>query len=105
MVVLGHDDTTAVTMDHMVSHCAAAARGAKRSLLVGDLPFGSCLTPEEAARNGTPLSLARSRRRRRRRRRSVVIVVVFAVAAAVAAVVVVSVVSAVLLVVIDTTPP
>ena len=104
MVVLGHDDTTAVTMDHMVSHCAAAARGAKRSLLVGDLPFGSCLTPEEAARNGTPLSLARSRRRRRRRRRSVVIVVVFVVVAVAAAVVVV-VVSAVLLVVIDTTPP
>ena len=55
MVVLGHEDTTSVTMDQMAHHCAAASRGAKRAMLVGDLPFGSCLTPEDAARNGVRL--------------------------------------------------
>merc|ERR1740138_1402233 len=39
----------------MVHHCKAAARGAERALLVGDLPFGSCLTPVEAARHGVRL--------------------------------------------------
>lgn len=55
MVVLGQEDTTEVTMDQMVHHCAAVARGSSRSLLVGDLPFGSCLTADEAARNGVRL--------------------------------------------------
>ena len=48
MVVLGHDDTTEVTMADMVHHCQASARGASRAVLVGDLPFGSYLTPVEA---------------------------------------------------------
>ena len=30
-------------------HCAATARGVSKAFLVGDLPFGSCLTPEEVA--------------------------------------------------------
>ena len=55
MVVLGREDTTEVTMDEMVHHCRAAATGTSRSLLVGDLPFGSCLTPLDAARNGVRL--------------------------------------------------
>lgn len=55
MVVLGREDTTEVTMDEMVHHCRAAATGTRRALLVGDLPFGSCLTPVEAARNGVRL--------------------------------------------------
>lgn len=41
MVVHGHDTTLPVTMDDMILHCCAVARGAKRPLLVGDLPFGS----------------------------------------------------------------
>ena len=47
MVVLGQEDTTEVTMEQMVHHCAATARGVSRAFLVGDLPFGSCLTPAE----------------------------------------------------------
>ena len=42
-------------MDEMVHHCRAASNGSSRSLLVGDLPFGSYLTPVEAARNGVRL--------------------------------------------------
>lgn len=41
MVVHGHDTTLPVTMDEMLSHCKAVARGARRAFLVGDMPFGS----------------------------------------------------------------
>lgn len=41
MVVHGLDSTLPVTMDMMVLHGAAAARGSKRALLVVDLPFMS----------------------------------------------------------------
>lgn len=52
MVVLGHASTVPVTMDDMLRHCAAVSRGAKRALLVGDLPFGSYQAgPEDAIRN------------------------------------------------------
>lgn len=41
MVVHGHDTTLPITMEEMLVHCRAAARGARRAFLVGDLPFGS----------------------------------------------------------------
>jgi 3-methyl-2-oxobutanoate hydroxymethyltransferase len=41
MVVQGHETTIPVTLDEMVYHTRMVARGAKRALVVGDLPFGS----------------------------------------------------------------
>lgn len=49
MVIQGHDTTLPVTMDHMVYHCAAVARGAKRAHIVGDLPFMSYQASTEQA--------------------------------------------------------
>jgi 3-methyl-2-oxobutanoate hydroxymethyltransferase len=55
MVVLGFPDTTSVTMEHMVHHCAAVGRGVKNALVVADLPIGSCATPEAALANSRRL--------------------------------------------------
>jgi 3-methyl-2-oxobutanoate hydroxymethyltransferase len=41
MVIQGHDTTVPVTMDHMVYHSAAVARGLHRPFLITDLPFMS----------------------------------------------------------------
>lgn len=41
MVIHGHDTTLPISLEDMLVHCRAVARGAKYPLLVGDLPFGS----------------------------------------------------------------
>ncbi|KAK7349479.1 hypothetical protein VNO77_06877 [Canavalia gladiata] len=41
MVVHGHNTTLPLTVEEMLVHCRSVARGAKRPLLVGDLPFGT----------------------------------------------------------------
>ncbi|HJU27148.1 MAG TPA: 3-methyl-2-oxobutanoate hydroxymethyltransferase [Rhodanobacteraceae bacterium] len=48
MVVQGRSSTLPVTLDEMVYHCAAAARGVANALLVADLPFMSYRNPEIA---------------------------------------------------------
>ena len=48
MVVQGHDSTLPVTVDDIVYHTRAVARGLNRALLVSDLPFQSDATPERA---------------------------------------------------------
>ena len=45
MVVLGFPDTTHVTLDHMIHHTAAVARGTKNAFIVGDLPIHSYPNP------------------------------------------------------------
>jgi 3-methyl-2-oxobutanoate hydroxymethyltransferase len=52
MVVLGHPDTLSVTVDEMLHHTRAAARGTSRALLVGDMPWLSYhLSLDETVRN------------------------------------------------------
>jgi 3-methyl-2-oxobutanoate hydroxymethyltransferase len=52
MTVLGHQSTVSITMDEMLHHCRAVARGAQRALLVGDMPFMSYqISSTEAIRN------------------------------------------------------
>jgi len=51
-VVLGLPNTLGVTMEDMVRHTGAAARGTRRAFLIADMPFLSFQTgPEEAIRN------------------------------------------------------
>src|SRR5215208_6572773 len=52
MVVLGYENTLPVTMQEMLHHSRAVARGAKSALLIGDMPFMSYqVSVEEATRN------------------------------------------------------
>jgi 3-methyl-2-oxobutanoate hydroxymethyltransferase len=52
MVVLGYENTLPVSMDEMLHHCRAVARGANSALLIGDMPFLSYqVSIEEAVRN------------------------------------------------------
>ena len=52
MLVLGYEDTLPVTLEEMLIFARAVSRGAKRALIVGDMPFLSYQTgKEEAIRN------------------------------------------------------
>src|SRR5258708_7690117 len=52
MVGQGLDPTLPVTLDEIVYHCRMVARGRRRALLVGDLPFLSYqVSVEDALRN------------------------------------------------------
>jgi 3-methyl-2-oxobutanoate hydroxymethyltransferase len=52
MVVLGYDTTLPVTMEDMLHHCKAVARGAQYAFLIGDMPFMSYqASVEDAVRN------------------------------------------------------
>jgi 3-methyl-2-oxobutanoate hydroxymethyltransferase len=52
MVVLGYENTLPVTLEEILHHTRAVRRGAKRALVVADLPYGSYHgSAEEAVRN------------------------------------------------------
>ena len=50
-VLLGYDSTVRVTMTEMLHHTGAVVRGTKRALVIGDMPFLSYSTPDEAVEN------------------------------------------------------
>ncbi|HZH44956.1 MAG TPA: 3-methyl-2-oxobutanoate hydroxymethyltransferase [Lysobacter sp.] len=55
MVVQGHDSTLPVSVDDVVYHTHCVARGARRPLLVADMPFQADATPERALDAATRL--------------------------------------------------
>jgi len=55
MVVLGHPDTTEVTVEDMIHHTKAVARGVSRTLVVSDLPAHSFDCAEAALINARKL--------------------------------------------------
>jgi 3-methyl-2-oxobutanoate hydroxymethyltransferase len=55
-VCLGYDSTTQLTLQEMMHHTRAVARGTTTPFLVADMPFGSYhVSPEEAVRNAVRL--------------------------------------------------
>ena len=59
MVLQGHGSTLPVTLEQMAYHTACVARGAKRPLIVTDMPFASYQeSREQALRNAAPLMAA-----------------------------------------------
>lgn len=55
MLLQGHPSTVPVTIEQMAYHSACVARGCSRALLVADLPFLACATPERAFRSAARL--------------------------------------------------
>ena len=51
MVMQGHENTLAVTMDEMLLYTRGVRRGVKRALLVADMPFGSYTDAHEGVAN------------------------------------------------------
>lgn len=48
MVVQGQESTLPVTLDEMIYHTRCVRRGSGDALVIGDMPFMSCNTPDEA---------------------------------------------------------
>ena len=55
MVIQGHDTTVPVTVDDIVYHSKAVARGLRRAFLVADMPFMSYTEPGQALDNAVRL--------------------------------------------------
>lgn len=55
MVIQGHDTTVPVTVDDIIYHSRAVARGLRRAFLVADMPFMSYTEPGQALDNAVRL--------------------------------------------------
>ena len=55
MVIQGHSTTVPVSMEDMIYHSRAVARGRQRALLMVDMPFMACTLIEQALMNATRL--------------------------------------------------
>lgn len=55
MVIQGHETTVPVTMDDMIYHARAVARGCRRALRIVDMPFMSYSNPVQAIANAARL--------------------------------------------------
>jgi len=55
MVIQGHDTTVPVTLDHIVYHCRAVAKGLSRPFLMADMPFMTYTSREQALQNAVRL--------------------------------------------------
>ncbi len=52
MVIQGQENTLSVTVDEMIYHCKAVARGAENAVIIGDMPYLSYhVSREETIRN------------------------------------------------------
>ena len=49
MIVMGYDGTVPVTMEDEISHCRSVRRGAPKTFIIGDMPFGSYQVSSEQA--------------------------------------------------------
>jgi 3-methyl-2-oxobutanoate hydroxymethyltransferase len=58
MTVLGYQTTIPVTMEQMIYHVEAVARGNDKSLIMGDLPFMTYATPQQALDNAARIMRA-----------------------------------------------
>jgi 3-methyl-2-oxobutanoate hydroxymethyltransferase len=55
MVIQGHDTTVPVTLEHVIYHCKAVARGLVRPFLMADMPFMTYTSREQALQNSVRL--------------------------------------------------
>ncbi len=55
MVIQGHDTTVPVTLDDIIYHCKAVAKGLFRPFLMADMPFMTYTSPEQALKNSVRL--------------------------------------------------
>ena len=55
MVIQGHDNTLPVSVDEMTYHCRCVSKARQRALLIGDLPFASYASTDQALHNAAQL--------------------------------------------------